>query len=59
MRFVELTSGKRTGAEWVTIERSKGLSYAADRSKIEVAMIAEILEGALIINDNRLPCLGR
>lgn len=37
----------------------KGLSNASGRGKIEVATITEFLEGALIINDNRLPCLGR
>ena len=38
---------------------TKGLSNAAGCGKIEVATNAEFLEGALIINDNRLPCLGR
>ena len=37
----------------------KGLSNAASCGKIEVATNAEFLEGTLIINDNRLPCLGR
>ena len=54
-----MTSGKLKQMEELMIAPSKGLSNVTSCDKIEVATNAKFLEGALIINDNRLPCLGR
>ena len=58
MKFVGMAWITKGNKETVATFK-KGLSNAASHQKIEVATIEKFHEGDLIINDNRLLCLGR